>query len=157
MNVTTLCTIYDKLDTNIRNLKNLSVETASYGSLLTSIIVERVPTELRLVFSRKFGNENWNLIELMRIFSEELLARERCVPMVTKNKFDENYTAHSLHLKSEVIEQIYNCVFCKKDHPPNKCFIVTDVTQRKEILRKERRCFAGVSCASKAITWQGIV
>ena len=82
--VTTLRTIYDKLDTNIRNFKDLSVETASYGSLLTSIIVERVPTELRSVFSRKFGNENWNLIELMRIFSEELLARERCVPVVTK-------------------------------------------------------------------------
>ena len=138
--VTTLRTVYDKLDTNIRNLKDLSVETASYGSLLTSIIVERVPTELRLVFSRKFGNENWNL-ELMRIFSEELLARERCVPMETKNEFDENYIAHSLHLKSEMIEQTYNCVFCKGDHPPNKCFIVTNVIQRKDILRKERRCF----------------
>ena len=33
------------------------------------------------------------------------------------------------------------CVFCKQGHPSYKCRKVTDISQRKSILRKNGRCF----------------
>ena len=32
------------------------------------------------------------------------------------------------------------CVFCKQGHPSYKCRKVTDISQRKSILRKNGRC-----------------
>ena len=40
--------IYDSLETSVRNLADLGVELTSYGTLLISIIFDRIPTELKL-------------------------------------------------------------------------------------------------------------
>ena len=44
------------LETGVRNLVDLGVEKTSYGTLLISIIFDRIPTELKLLISRKFKN-----------------------------------------------------------------------------------------------------
>ena len=44
------------LETSVRNLVDLGVEKTSYGTLLISIIFDRIPTELKLLISRKFKN-----------------------------------------------------------------------------------------------------
>ena len=46
--------IYNSLKTSVRNLAELGVEITSYGTLLISIIFDRIPTELKLLISRKF-------------------------------------------------------------------------------------------------------
>ena len=53
------------------------MEITSYGILLFSIIFDRIPTELKLLISRKFKNNVFDLDILIEIFKEELLARER--------------------------------------------------------------------------------
>ena len=40
--------IYNSLETSVRNLADLGVELTSYGTLLISIIFDRIPTELKL-------------------------------------------------------------------------------------------------------------
>ena len=35
--------LYDRLETTIRNLKSLNVETNTYGSLLTPLLIEKIP------------------------------------------------------------------------------------------------------------------
>ena len=34
-----------------------------------------------------------------------------------------------------------NCSFCQKEHTSASCFVVTDIEARKQILRKQGRCF----------------
>ena len=34
-----------------------------------------------------------------------------------------------------------NCSFCQKEHTSANCFVVTDIEARKQILRKQGRCF----------------
>ena len=46
--------IYNSLETSVRNLADLGLEITSYGTLLISIIFDRIPTELKLLISRKF-------------------------------------------------------------------------------------------------------
>ena len=67
------------METSRRNLSNLGVETATYGSLLINIIFERIPAELRVIISHlSVKNDRWDLDELMKTFKDELYARESC-------------------------------------------------------------------------------
>ena len=59
--VSKLRDIYDRLETSVRNLRELGVETDTYGSLLISIIFDRIPEELRVIISRQFIGANWDL------------------------------------------------------------------------------------------------
>ena len=51
-NIPQLRSVYDSLETSIRNLKDLGVETTTYGSLLVTNIFERIPEELQVIISR---------------------------------------------------------------------------------------------------------
>ena len=53
--------IYNSLETSVRNLADLGVVITSYGTLLISIIFDRIPTELKLLISRKFKNNVFDL------------------------------------------------------------------------------------------------
>ena len=77
--------IYNSLETSARNLADLGVVITSYGTLLISIISDRIPTELKLLISRKFKNDVFDLEILIEIFKEELFARER-VQAIDDNK-----------------------------------------------------------------------
>ncbi|GFR19495.1 DUF1758 domain-containing protein [Trichonephila clavata] len=65
-------TMYDKIETQIRNLESLSVDTKTYANLLT-IIIKLLPSDLALDFTRKTVDENWSLDFLRK----ELLCKER--------------------------------------------------------------------------------
>ena len=53
--------IYNSLKTRVRNLADLGVEITSYGALLISIIFDRIPAELKLLISKKFKNNIFDL------------------------------------------------------------------------------------------------
>jgi len=53
--------LYDNIEMNVRCLNSLGVNPESYGSLLSSVLMSKLPAELRLIASRKFSDkENWN-------------------------------------------------------------------------------------------------
>lgn len=68
--------MYDRVESNIRALKALGVPTESYGTLLSSALVKKLPRELRLLVSRRI-TDDWDLSAIMKIVGEELEARER--------------------------------------------------------------------------------
>ena len=69
--------MYDCLETNIGNLRVLGVDVATYGSLLIAVIYNRIPDELRIKISLHFGEGDWKLDEAMKVYKQELEARER--------------------------------------------------------------------------------
>ena len=69
--------MYDTLEMNINNLKELKVDVTTYGSLLIALIFDRIPQELRIKISLVFGDREWKLDEAMKVFKSELIARER--------------------------------------------------------------------------------
>ena len=77
-NIPALRQLYDSIETNMRALKSLGVVESSYGTLLSSVLVQRLPQELRLIVSRGVAEE-WNLTSIMKVFGQELEARERMV------------------------------------------------------------------------------
>ena len=115
--------------------------------------MEKIPSELRLVVSRKFGSEeSWNLDALLSALKTELEARERCIamktsgPNVNTTKFEQYrarnkqpYSASALYTGSEEFTQ--HCVFCKKNHKSINCMTVTEPKARRTILRRNGKCF----------------
>lgn len=68
--------LYDVIESNVRSLKSLGVKAESYGSLLSSVLMTKLPSELRLMASRKFGDsDSWNFDELLNLIEAEVSVR----------------------------------------------------------------------------------
>ena len=131
--------------------------------------MEKIPSGLRLVVSRKFGSEeSWNLDALLSALKTELEARERCTAMKTsganantprfeqyRERSKQPHSASALYTASEEFTQ--QCVFCKKNHKSINCMTITEPKARRTILRRNGKCFVclkgghiSTNCPSKA-------
>ena len=68
--------LMDVVEANVRGLQALGVPTESYGGLLSSILMSKLPSELRLIVTRELSDKDWELDSLMRIIEREVDARE---------------------------------------------------------------------------------
>ena len=66
-----LCHLYDIVESNIRSLGSLGISSDSYGSMLVSVLIQKLLQELRLIISRKMTEGEWSLVAI------EIDARER--------------------------------------------------------------------------------
>ena len=117
------------------------------------MIIEKLPQNIKLIISRKIETDIWDLTKVLHLISLELRARETCVvpnqlslSMDGKNKIvDDLFTGSSLNVarnsRSSRRSNAVKCVFCKGFHWSDKCRVITDPEDRKEFLRKGKRCF----------------
>ena len=64
-------------ESNVRGLKALGVASSTYVGLMSSVLINKLPAELRLIISRELGDGEWEFEALMVLFETELSARER--------------------------------------------------------------------------------
>ena len=76
-NTKALRCFYDQVEFQVRSLKSLSVPLSSYGHLLSSLFMNKLPEDLRLIVSREIGDAEWTVDQLMTIVENEISARER--------------------------------------------------------------------------------
>ena len=94
--------LYDTLESNVRSLKALGVPPDSYRSLLSSVLMNKLPGELQLIISRKVGDDDRNLEVILKEFVQELEAREQtsassATPcFLTKRPMKDFHTAATL-------------------------------------------------------------
>jgi hypothetical protein len=70
--------LYDTTESHIRSLKSLGVEAASYGAMLSSVLLAKLPPDLRLIVSRDVSSDaELSMENLLKLFEKELVARER--------------------------------------------------------------------------------
>ena len=62
---------------------SIGVPAESYGSLLSSILMNKLPPEICLFVSRVIGGGSWELGKLLETLEEKLQARKRVVTIVT--------------------------------------------------------------------------
>ena len=70
--------LYDTLEVHVRSLLSRNVDSQSYGTLLSPIIMERLPHSVKLIISRNLKDSGWDLTELLLTIKNELYARETC-------------------------------------------------------------------------------
>ena len=145
--VRSLRQLHDTVESNVRSLKSLGVSRESYGGLLSSILMNKLPQEFRLVITREIGDDDWQLDQLLNIFKRELEARERAGGSTVnkgqtsppKPKRREEGTTHALLTGGDA--NCPTCTYCRGKHPSRDCQTVPDVLARKELLKKYGRCF----------------
>ena len=77
---------FDKIESNVRNLKTLNVDPEQYGPVLVSIIMSKLPNEIRLFISRTIPlNREWDVEFVMNHFQRELEVREMCGFLTSTN------------------------------------------------------------------------
>ena len=138
----TLRQLYDTVESHVRGLKSLGVDSGTYGSLLSSVLMNKLPQELRLIISRKVGDADWELDRLMAVLEEEVQTRERAVTHVTlppKNAAKGPETASALLAKGS--DSTPTCCYCNQLHYSNVCRTVESIEERKRILREKGRCY----------------
>ena len=131
--------LYDPLESHFRSLKSLGIPSNSYGSLLSSIIMNKLPQELRLIISREIKDQDWQPDNNMHALEDELKARERAVPhdecqlpggIQGFSKAQTRSTTSALF----VGHSGPTCTYCKQSHLSNACKIVTNSAARKDLL-----------------------
>ena len=105
-------------------------------------LLSKLPPDIRLIISRNVTESSWNLDSLMGKLREELEARERSsfisVPNSQSNQ--TNKKPKTIPAARTFLSNA-TCVHCDQQHPTTSCGTVTDIEQRKQILRKASRCF----------------
>ena len=137
--------LYDAVESHVRCLRSLGVSADSYGGLLTSVLVNKLPSEIKLVISRVMTEERWELDRLMKVLEEEVNVRERAgANQDTSNRRKPPFRSSASALvagSSGANSAGITCTYCGKGHTSATCGTVTDVSARKEVLRKEGRCY----------------
>ena len=64
--------IYDLVESHVRTMKPLGVSPDSYGTLLSSVLLNKLSLEIRLIASRKVDEDGWNLDALLKEVEEEI-------------------------------------------------------------------------------------
>ena len=129
--------LYDTVESQVRGLKSLGVSAESYRSLLVSVLLNKLPQELRLIVSRQVNEKEWNLDGLLSMVEKEISARERAsssgqTPRKSTRDLPTGITLVSSTLTSP------KCSYCQQPHTSSSCRSVVDTAERKQILR---RCF----------------
>ena len=78
----------DHVESHVHSVKSLGVTSDNYGSLLASVLMNKLPQELKLIITRK-REEDWNLDGILEEVEKEIEARERARPPVTLTQLTE--------------------------------------------------------------------
>ena len=146
-NLKALRRLHDQVESQVRGLRALGIVAESYGSLLSPVILSKLPQELRLIVSREVREGRWHLDELIRLVDMEIKARERASNTSNAGANGgrqpkapgKNLPTNAALLSSD--SPVPKCSYCRQQHSSVSCRTVTDPTERKQILRKTGRCF----------------
>ena len=102
-----------------------------------------------MIITRQFDGETWDLAKILKSLKTELEARERIKFMSSNTstgasdqkprQFRQPATASALISTNRSSP---SCTHCKGAHASVNCNIITDISARKEFLRKRGRCYS---------------
>ena len=69
--------LYNCIKENIRGLKSLGVNSNAYGSLLSPVLLNKLPPDIHLLASQEISEKHLTLDALLKIVECEVEAREQ--------------------------------------------------------------------------------
>ena len=127
--------MYDLVESQVRGLKSLGVEPSSNGSLLSSMLLQKLPSELCLTVSREVNESDWNLDEILKQLEYEIEARERAAvstsQVARRQGRDPLPASNAAALLSP--SSTPHCCYCQQSHFSGECGVVMSPVERKQI------------------------
>ena len=131
---------------HVQGPASLGVSVEQYGSLLIPVIMDKLPSDMKLQIARKATGEVWQIEELLKTIRIEVEPREasdgsklhkEASGSNNKSSKPASRTTNSLVTSEGKI----HCVYCNGEHHSASCETVADSNQRKDLLRKSGWCF----------------
>ena len=72
-----LSKMYGKIEVCVRNLKALNIDIVTYGAILVPFLNGKLSEEIRMILSRNFQNNIWQLDDMLKILKREVKEKER--------------------------------------------------------------------------------
>ena len=146
--------LYDTCETNYRGLKALGVNETAYSTIVVPEILQKLPETFRLTITMDKGFSEWSMTEVMDAFLKEIELREAHKPRTKKPESHERRknnmyghggaSAAALFTRQDQgsgIDGRTKCAYCLGEHSHEDCKKITEVNERKQLIRKCRRCF----------------
>ena len=76
-NLKALRSLCDQVEAQVRSFNALGLDANNYGPMLIPVFLCKIPEELNLIISRKFGKEVWDISIILDTFKLEVEAREK--------------------------------------------------------------------------------
>ena len=71
--------LLDKVESTVRNLKSLDIDTKQYGPVLISIVMNKLLETIRLDITRSMSeSQEWDVDALLEVLRKEINSRELC-------------------------------------------------------------------------------
>ena len=110
-----------------------------------SILMNKLPSEIRLIVTRETAAGTWNLTGLMSILEREVDAREHAsasgVTVPPRRPHIQLPTGAALLTSNPTPVSEPSFVYCGQHHMSTSCTTVTGTAARKDILRRTGRCY----------------
>ena len=96
--VASLRTLCDVVEVHIRNLQQFEIAVKNYGPVLISIVINKLPHDVKLEITRQMPDGKWEIGKLMEVVKKEVTARERCNQRNQYEGYGEGGSASTLHV-----------------------------------------------------------
>ncbi|KAK0136087.1 hypothetical protein N1851_028020 [Merluccius polli] len=104
--VSALRQLYDDCEIQIRSLESLEVVSDTYGGMLCPILLQMLPEDMALEYSRQRGDQDeWKVPDVLKFLQKEVQSRERALQMMRSYNQRENQSAHKTGNKSYSTEK----------------------------------------------------
>ena len=135
--------VYDKVNVHVRGLESLGVNSEQYGSLLIPVIMAKLPNDVRVQVARCTKQDEWKIDALLDIILKEVEAREisDSVKVSDSEPRKPRIPPAAALAAQGVPGKAITCVYCRDHHCSASCDRVTNTSERKEVLKRDRRCF----------------
>ena len=146
----------DEIDSSVRGLQSMNFSCEHYGGLLVSVLLnDKFPDDIKLSIGRKLEADelDWTLDNVLKVLRAEIETRERCriatavstnalEPKKSPVQFDSKfYCKSSAAALISPEKRAPKCTYCQKPHSSLECRTITNIAARKQILKRDRRCY----------------
>ncbi|XP_066923466.1 uncharacterized protein [Clytia hemisphaerica] len=69
--------LYNNIEIQIRNLRGIGLEEKRYGPMLAPVIMSKLPQEIKLLLTRKFGKDVWAIDKLLEPYNKKSKLEKR--------------------------------------------------------------------------------
>lgn len=130
----------------------------TYGGLLASALISKLPGDLRLMLGRWIGDSDWQLDTIVTELLQEIEARERANPQSGSIPSNKRRSGGRTPPAASTLFQgdKPHCCYCNSDNNPEKCDHVSGSEECNQAIMKLGRCFVCLCDTIQERTVQGI-
>ena len=146
-----LRTFHDTIESHSRGLSSLGKSEQTYGDLLVSIILGKLPKDIKQNLARNSTRAEWKFSQLMSAILREIEILETGSSSSYRSPFTAAFMVNSKPPQSNKtqVNKPQSCVFCKGPHTANQC-TTTDHQQRLDIVQ-----YSGLPTGNNSFTSPG--